>query len=75
MICGPVKRSIAGEPVRARRESPNFASSAFTWASVEESIQIGAVARENTPENAETRSEAPPSAPSFASAPLQEELR
>ena len=75
MICGPVKRSIAGEPVRARRESPNFASRALTCARVEESIQIGAVARENTPENAETRSEAPPSTPSFARAPRHEELR
>ena len=46
MICGPVKRSIAGDPVRAAM-SGNFAFSSATSAPVDESIQIGETSREN----------------------------
>ena len=55
MICGPVKRSIAGEPVRARSASPNLASSAATCAWVEESIHIGATGRASAPASASGR--------------------
>ena len=46
IACAAAKRSIAGEPVRARRDSPKRASSADTSSPVEESIQIGLSARE-----------------------------
>ena len=46
ITCAAAKRSIAGEPVRARNASPKRASSAATSAPVEESIQMGLSARE-----------------------------
>ena len=49
ITCAAAKRSMAGEPVRVRSESPKRASRAATSSPVEESIQIGLSARENEP--------------------------
>ena len=48
-ICGPVKRSIAGEPVSVCSRGPTAAPISAHSAPVELSIQIGEVLREKPP--------------------------